>query len=165
MKDELREQAERVRTGLSKRTRTTKRALQDFAHPPSTLEQINRVVSDFWNDDVKPIINRADREIGKMTEGIKKEMDQLIQSSETAQNIVAGFNELAEKVSRATKKSPILNKLGDFIKKTGQLIKSIAGTEKDRSRAWNNLKKAGIALTSEIKKAITGKQKSTGMAR
>ena len=54
--------------------------------------------------------------------------------------------------------------LGDFCSKMGNLVSSLAGTDKDRTKAWEAVKKATVKIGTEIKKAV-GVEKSSGLAR
>jgi hypothetical protein len=45
--------------------------------------------------------------------------------------------------------------LGDFCSKMGDLVTSLAGTSKDREKAWKNVKATTSKLGTEIKKAVT----------
>ena len=46
----------------------------------------------------------------------------------------------------------------------GNLVSSLAGTDKDRTKAWEAVKKATVKIGTEIKKAV-GVEKSSGLAR
>jgi len=52
-----------------------------------------------------------------------------------------------------------MKKLGNFCSKLGALVRSLAGTGKDRERAWENMKKATKEVGTAI--AVVGKDNSS----
>jgi hypothetical protein len=89
-----------------------------------------------------------------------KDISDLLHSNKSTSAIAAGFSDLSKKISN----NPVMKALGNFCSKMGNLVSSLAGNDKDRSKAWENVKKAAAKVGAEIKKAV-GVEKSSGFAR
>ena len=128
--------------------------------PPSTMTEISRMIEDIWKDDIKPAVAKLNVNIKREVSELGKDIHKLIQSNETTADIAEKFNNLSKKIA----KNPVMKALGNFCSKAADLVKSIAGTSKDRAKAWKNMKAATSKVKTEIKKAV-GMQKSSGFTR
>lgn len=138
--------------------RGVKRAVQDAVSLPSTMEQVERAVSDFWSDEIKPNFNKLKGEVKKEFEAIGKSFDEF--KKDPQRFTQEAWQEVRDGIKNFTK-SPVIGKLKDFLNSAVELVKSITKSPEDRSKAWENFKGAASAL----KDAVLGKDKSQGHNR
>jgi polyribonucleotide nucleotidyltransferase len=133
------------------------RGLEDFIEPPSTEEKFKRIMNDFADGDLESAINGVSKEVKGFFRELKDEFKALIGDDTLANDMLKGFNKLAEKIDKSIIKSPILNEFSNVLKKAGEFVKSLAGTEKNRAKAWGNLIKASTDMGKTIKKSFVNK--------
>lgn len=134
------------------------RAIKDTVSPPSTMEQIERVVQDFWKDAIKPALKDLKGEVKKEFEEISKAFEEF--KKDPKKFTMEAIHDIQEDIKNFTK-SPIIQKLKDFLGSVVELVKSINKPEADRSKAFEHLKETATAL----KEAVLGKDKSAAHTR
>jgi hypothetical protein len=125
------------------------------------MTEVERFFEDVWKDDIKPAMAKLNVNVKREMSQLGKDISELIHSNETTSAIAKGFSDLAKKISQ----NPVMKALGNFCSKMGDLVMSLAGTSKDREKAWKNTKEATSKLGTEIKKAVTITSKNSGFAR
>ena len=132
---------------VKKEGRGLVRDIQDTVSPPSTMEQIERVVHDFWKDEIQPALKDLKGEVKKEFEEISKAFEEFKKdpkkfTMEAIQDIQADINNFT--------KSPPIQKLKDFLSSVVELVKSINKPEADRSKAFEHLKETATALKESV---------------
>ena len=162
--DDLKKQASNITKEISNQTkkvsRKINRGIDDIIEPPSTLEKMGRVFEDLWKDTIKPEIGKIDATYRYEMDKVYKQMGDTINSNKTASAISDKIGEISKTVST----NSVVKSFGNFCKKLGELIKSLAGTSKDREQAWKNVKTAATEVGTTIKKAVN-KEKSSSLSR
>jgi septation ring formation regulator EzrA len=157
---EAKYKAQQLGHKLEKAKRGVVREAEDFLKPPSTITQVERFFEDACKDDIKPAAAKLNVNIKREMSQLGKDISELLHSNKSTSAIATGFSDLSKKISN----NPVMKALGDFCSKMGNLVSSLAGTDKDRAKAWENLKKATVKVGTTIKKAV-GVEKSSGFAR
>jgi len=145
---------------LEQAKRGVVRGAEDLLKPPSTITEVERFFEDAWKDDIKPAAAKLNVNIKREMSELDKDISELLHSNKSTSAIATGFSDLSKKISN----NPVMKALGDFCSKIGNLVNSLAGTDKDRAKAWESVKKATAKVGTEIKKAV-GVEKSSGFAR
>jgi hypothetical protein len=152
--------AQQAKHTLEKTKREGVRGVKDLLNPPSTMTEVERFFEDTWKDDIKPAAAKLNVNIKREMSELGKDISELLHSNKSTAAIATSFSDLSKKISN----NPVMKALGDFCSKMGNLVSSLAGTDKDRTKAWEAVKKATVKVGTEIKKAV-GVEKSSGFAR
>lgn len=164
--DDLGKEVKKDLKEIKKSLKKNYRGLEDFIEPPSTEEKFKRAMNDFADGDLESIINGVSKEVKSFFREVKDEFKELIGDDTIASDMIKGFSKLAEKIDESIIKSPILNKFSDMLKKAGEFVKSLAGTEKDRTKAWKNLTDSVSDISKTIEKSFASKmQTPTGQSK
>ena len=131
-------------------------AINPLTPDPSTMTEIGREFEDLWKDDIKPAMAKLNVNVRREMSELGKDINDLIQSNETTASIAKGFSDLSKRIS----KNPVMKSLGNFCSKMGKMVTSLAGTSKDRSRAWKDVKTATAKVKTEITKAVSSPSQS-----
>lgn len=152
---DLKKEADAIKVALKKGKRTIGRGISDMIEPPSTLEKIDRVIQDFWTDEVMPVAKELNSEIQDVFKEIDKEIKSLTKSSPVLSTLAKGFSDLSKQVEKSINKSPVLKKLSSFLESASKLIGSLAGTDKDRQKSWKKFQKSATDLGESVQKAVS----------
>jgi hypothetical protein len=137
----------------------TYRSVKDFFSPPSEYKQVERGISDFWNNEIEPSINKLDGTVKKGLLDFKKGFAEFQQNPDrTWEETAKFFEEEAKKLNKAVSNSPILKEFGKLLESAANLVKALI-TGKEITEPWKEFKKAATSLTSSIKEAVIGKDK------
>ena len=113
------------------------RGVKDLLNPPSTMTEVERFFEDTWKDDIKPAAAKLNVNIKREMSELGKDISELLHSNKSTAAIATSFSDLSKKISN----NPVMKALGDFCSKMGNLVSSLAGTDKDRTKAWEAVKK------------------------
>jgi len=145
---------------LKKGARELGRDVEDFGNPPSTLEEVSRVVSDFWNDEVKPFAGKVSGEVKKELEEFSKAFEEFKKDPQkTFEDMGKLFSEQAEEFKNAISNSPILKKLGEFFKSVADLAVSVFKQDKV-AESWNKFKDSATAVVTAVQETFASKGQS-----
>ena len=159
----------KVKDGWSEGKKQGKRAAQDAQHDPSNSELFKRAVVDEVTH-VRISARDSSEETKKHVNNFCKKIVGIVDNDGTFRDKASGVQEVVDQVIDTAKKTvgkdkTVLEALGNFGNKLVDMIKSLAGTEREQNRAWEKLKNATKEVGGAIKRAPQNIKKSTGFSR